>query len=57
MTLQEAKNYIDCSLSDYFRLGNYVYSSVSINLYLLSMSNQKWNNGTIFECDEDGNEI
>ena len=57
MTLQEAADYVKNSYADYFRLGNYVYSRVSINWYLLDITNHEWNNGTILECDEEGNEI
>ena len=57
MTLQEAVDYVTSSYADYFRLGDHVYSRVSMNWYLLDITNKKWNNGTIFECDDEGNEI
>ena len=57
MTIQEAVDYLNKSLSDYFLLGNRVYSRVSLNWYLLDMTEQKWGNREIVECDCDGDEI
>jgi len=63
MTLQEAKNYIDKSFSDYFTYGQ-IGSDIGtpIPRYdammdLHNMDDETWNNGTIMECDEEGNEI
>lgn len=63
MTLQEAKNYIEKSLSDYFTYGlNQSDLGTPVSRYgaivdLNRMDDEQWNNGTIMECDEDGNEI
>ena len=63
MTLKEAKDFIDRSFSDYFTYGQ-IGSDLGtpITRYdaiidLASMNDDVWNNGTILECDEDGNEI
>ena len=63
MTLQEAKNFIDKSLADYFTYGQ-IGSDIGtpIPRYdamidLNNMDHETWNNGTIIECDEEGNEI
>ena len=63
MTLQEAKNFIDRSLSDYFTYGQ-VGSDLGTPIArcdamidLAAMDEETWNNGTIMECDEEGNEI
>jgi len=63
MTLQEAKNFIDNSFSDHFTYGQ-VHSDLGtpITRYnamidLNNMDHETWNNGTIIECDEEGNEI
>ena len=66
MTLKEAKNFIDSSFSNHF-----TYGQVGSDLGMLGMpiarydamidlnrmDNETWNNGTILECDEEGNEI
>lgn len=63
MTLKEAKNFIDKSFSDYFTYG-LVGSDIGTPIArydaiidLASMDDDVWNNGTILECDEEGNEI
>jgi hypothetical protein len=63
MTLKEAKDFIDRSFSDYFMYGQ-IGSDIGtpITRYdaiidLASMNDDVWNNGTILECDEEGNEI
>jgi len=63
MTLKEAKDFIDRSFSDYFTYGQ-IGSDLGtpITRYdaiidLASMNDDVWNNGTILECDEEGNEI
>jgi hypothetical protein len=63
MTLQEAKNYIDKSFSDHFtygQIGSDIGTPITrynAMIYLNNMDHETWNNGTIIECDEEGNEI
>jgi hypothetical protein len=63
MTLKEAKNFIDNSLSDYFTYGQIgsdlgmPISRYDAMIDLASMDDDVWNDGTILECDEEGNEI
>lgn len=63
MTLQEAKNFIDKSFSDHFTYGQ-VGSDIGTPIArydaivdLNRMDDELWNNGTIMECDEYGQEI
>ena len=63
MTLQEAKNFIDESFSDYFTYGlegsdlGTPVSRVDAMLDLAFMDSDTWNDGNILECDENGNLI
>ena len=63
MTLQEAKNFIDESFSDYFTYGiegsdlGTPVSRMEAMLDLARMDEYDWNCGDILECDEDGNLI
>ena len=63
MTLEEAKNFIEESFSDYFTYGiegsdlGTPVSRVDAMLDLAFMSDDAWNDGDILECDEEGNLI
>jgi hypothetical protein len=63
MTLQEAKDFIDESLSDYFTFGlegsdlGTPIPRVDAMMDLAFMDSDTWNGGDIYECDEDGNLI
>lgn len=63
MTLQEAKDFIEKSFSDYFTYGlNQSDLGTPVSRYnaivdLNHMDDEIWNGGDIIECDEEGNEI